>query len=341
MSDDNEEVEHEALLASLYLDNAATTDERALVETSTDALSAVDQLADVRAVLGATAPIAPLSERESHLAAALDVWERMSDGERAGEVTPSGGVSVAAAAAVSTPAMGSRRSRPKRRRQLAGVSGRQWFLAAAATLTVVAGAGFVVRELTADSEADTSEISADATPDDPVTELGELEAAEAAEVNGDNVGADVAPAETDLSDEAAEPGLFPDDAEAAEESSADAASTDDTLPGSEQPAPPPEEATIQIDNPDDLGLYASLAIPSLEAGPSANDDIDFEPAFGSCEAELGVEEELEPVVYAGIPVVVGIDLDNNVVLAYTAEDCDVVERTSLPADAGRGTEPGS
>ena len=91
------------LLASLYLDGEATPDERALVETSPETLDAVDAVRARPTVLGATAPAASLSEREGHLAAALDVWERMSDLERSGEVTPSDGIDAAAAAAVTTP----------------------------------------------------------------------------------------------------------------------------------------------------------------------------------------------------------------------------------------------
>lgn len=330
MNADNETEIEATLLASLYLDDEATTDERALVETSTEALGEVDELTTLRTLLEATAPVAPLSEREGHLASALDVWERMSEGERTGEFTPSDGISAAAAAAVSTPGGGTRIPRPGARRRLAGLDGRQWLLGAAAALTMVAGLGFVVRQLATD-DADTSEVADNAATEDAATRLSELEAAEAAEVNGENVGADVPPAETDLSDEAATSGLFPAD-------EAEAEASGETLPGEEQPAPPPDEGMVAIDNADDLATYASLAIPSLEAADTANDDIDFEPVFGSCEAELGVEEQLEPVIYAGTPVVVGVDLDNALVLAYTADDCGVVASTSLPSESARGAD---
>ncbi|WP_040492881.1 hypothetical protein [Ilumatobacter nonamiensis] len=328
MTDDYDMENETTRLASQYVDGEVTADERALVETSTDALDEVDEFTAVRTVLEATAPIASLSEREGHLAAALDVWERMSEGERAGEMTPSDGIAAAAAAAVSTPSGGTRTPRSGPRRQLAGLNGRQWFLGAAAALTMVAGLGFVVRGLVTNDDADTSEVAVDSESDDLPAELGELEAAEAAEVNGENVGADVPPVQSDLSDEAATSGLFP-----ADEAAAEADATGQTLPGEEQPAPPPDEGMIAIENSEDLADYASFAIRGLEAGDTANDDIDFEPAFGSCESELGVEEELEPVIYAGTPVVVGVDLDNDLVLAYTPEECDIIARTSLPNDA--------
>lgn len=342
MSDDDNGTEPAAtgaetsLLASLYVDGEASTDEQALVETSTDTLAEVEELSTVRTVLEATAPLATLSEREAHLASALDVWERMTDGERAGEVTPSEGIASAAAAAVSTPSSGTRSPRSTARRQLASLDRRQWLLGAAAALTMVAGLGFVVRGLATNDDSDTVEVADEAAAaTEPVTELGELEAAEAAEVNGENVGADVAPAESDLSDEAATSGEL-----SADEEAADADATGETLPGEEQPAPPPEEATVQIDNAEDLGLYASLGLPSLEDGDTANDDLEFEPVFGGCATDLGVDQELEPVLYAGTPVVVGVDLDSNLVLAYTPDDCGIVATTSLPSQSGRDdTEP--
>ena len=76
MSDPTDDL---TLLASAYLDGEATPDERALVETSVDALAEVERLARVRTVLEATVEPVSLAAREAHLAAALDVWERMRD----------------------------------------------------------------------------------------------------------------------------------------------------------------------------------------------------------------------------------------------------------------------
>ena len=132
------------LLASAYLDDEATPDERALVETSPEALAVVADFGNVRTVLGATAPEASLSEREGHLATALDVWGRMSALERSGEVTPSDGLDAAAAAAVMTPLDGTRRGRPDRPTRAGAVSMPQWVLGAAAALVMIAGIGAVV-----------------------------------------------------------------------------------------------------------------------------------------------------------------------------------------------------
>jgi len=328
MSDDKATSES-SLLASVYVDGATSSDERALVETSTETLAEAAELSDVRSVLGATAPLAPLSARESHLAAALDVWERMTDLERAGDATPSDGLAAAAAAAVSTPATGSRRVRDERRRHVAGLNRQQWLLGAAATLMVVVGAGIVATGVVTENDDDDTDDIALEQPAE-ATELSELEAAEAAEVNGENVGVDVAPVESDLSDEAAEPGRSLD------EDSADPSIADEELPGEEQPPPPPEKATLEILDAEELAIYASLAIPSLEATNQANADLEFEAPFGSCEAQLGIDEEVEPVIYEGVEVVVGVDLDNSLVIAYTPGDCDVVETTALRSDIDRG-----
>lgn len=328
MSEDEQTANASSVLASAYVDGEATSTERALVETSTDTLDEAAELSELRTVLGATAPIAPLSERERHLAAALDVWERMSDLERSGDATPSDGVSAAAAAAVSTPHTGSRRGRNEPQR-IGGLHRQQWLLGAAATLTVLIGAGAVVRGVVSnDDDGDTTEIAA-AQAEDTV-ELNDLQAAEAAEVNGENVGEEVAPVETDLSDEAAEPAPEPDDA------SSDSTVADDELPGAEQPAPAPEKAALEIFSAAELAIYASLALPSLEATNEVNADIEFEPPFGTCEEQLGIDEQVEPVIYEGVEVVVGIDLDSSRVIAYTPGDCDVVETTSLVTNTGRG-----
>ena len=68
MSDPTDDL---TLLASAYLDGEATPDERALVETSVDALAEVERLARVRTVLEATVEPVALAAREAHLAAAL------------------------------------------------------------------------------------------------------------------------------------------------------------------------------------------------------------------------------------------------------------------------------
>lgn len=326
MNEDEQTANASIVLASAYVDGAASSDERALVETSTETLAEAAELSEIRTVLGATAPIAALSERESHLAAALDLWERMSDLERSGDATPSDGVS-AATAALTTPGAGSRRGRNER--PLGGLHRQRWLLAAAATLTVLVGVGAVLRGVVSnDVDGDTTEIAIEQAEE--LVALNELQAAEAAEVNGENVGEEVAPVETDLSDEAAEPAPDP------VQMSDDSAVADEELPGEEQPAPAPEKAALEIFSAQELAIYASLALPRLEATNQANADIEFESPFGECAEQLGIDEQVEPVIYEGVEVVVGIDLDNSLVIAYTPGDCDVVETTSLRTDTGRG-----
>jgi hypothetical protein len=326
-----------ALLASAYLDDEATPDERALVETSPEVLDAVAGFGNVRSVLGGTAPAASLSEREGHLAAALDVWERMSDLERAGETTPSDGIDAAAAAAVTTPLSDPRRNRAERRKRSGTMSMPQWALSSAAALVMIAGVGAVVLALVREEGVETSEVAIEAVTEDPATEVDALEAAEAAEVAGENVGADAVPVETDLSSVAAEPGgLFEEEGGAVADAASSDVSTEDA-PGSEQPAPAPEIPEIEIENPEDLAAYGSLAVPALAVpalgdGPEEQGDVEFEQVPSTCDAELGLEERLEPVVYQGVEAGVGVDLQNSVVYAYDRDDCSVLASVALPTD---------
>jgi hypothetical protein len=322
------------LLASLYLDGEATPDERALVETSPETLEAVTRFGSVRTVLGATAPEASLSEREGHLAGALDVWARMSDPERAGEVTPSDGIDAAAGAAVTTPRSDTRRKRSERRRRPGTMTMPQWALGAAAALVMIAGVGAVVLGVLRENSADTTELAVEPVAEEPASEVDAVEADEAAEVSGADVGANAVPTESDLSDEAASPGLFPEDAELA----ADEAASSAEAPGAEQPAPPAEIELVEIETAEELGVYGSLAVRTLEGDGAPAVDDEFEPPFGTCAAELGIERELEPVMYQGVAVGVGVDLQNALVYAYTIDDCNVVDVVALPSD-GRGVEP--
>lgn len=327
------------LLASLYIDGETTPDERALVETSPETLEAVAQFGGVRTVLGASAPEASLSEREGHLAAALDVWARMSDPERAGEMTPSEGIDAAAGAAVTTPLSDARRSRAERRRRTGAMTMPQWALSAAAALVMIAGVGAVLLGMLRDDGADTTEVAVEAVAEDPATEVDALEADEAVEVSDGNVGADAVPVETDLSDEAASPGLFPEDADLAADEAAGSAEVSEDAPGPEQPAPPAEIELVEIETPEDLGVYGSLAVRTLEGDGAPEVDDEFEPPFGTCAAELGIERELEPILYQGVEVGVGVDLQNALVYAYTVEDCNVVDVVALPSDPRGVDEP--
>ncbi len=352
MSDDtNDQIHEEAVLASAYLDGEASPGERALVETSPDTLAEVDALGQVRTVLEATAPVAALSVREGHLASALDVWERMSDRERAGEATPSAGIDAAAAAALVTPAStsDSRRGRSgRRRRGGASLGASQWFLGAAATLVVVAGVAAVVRGIL-DEDPATNDVAL-VQDEDEGAELSEVEANEAAEVEGRNVGTEVVVDPELIADQVqANPdggGLFPDDTDETEvptgavddTAKSEDAAADDDGGLAEQPAPAPDTDRVELDSPEALADYGSLVLSLLASGPATSDDIDVEPPFNSCEAQFGIEELLEPAIYQGQDVLVGVDLDLELVFAYTP-DCTLVARTPLPAQ-GRDIEPG-
>lgn len=334
MSDDTDDQIHEnSLLASAYLDGEATADERALVETSPETLDEVEALSQVRTVLTATAPTASLSEREAHLAGALDVWERMSDLERSGEATPAAGVDAAAGAAVLTPTSTSegRRTRGGRSkgRRSGSLGASQWFLGAAATLVVVAGAAAIVRGVLAD-DAQTNDVASVQSATEGA-ELSEVEANEAAEVEGRNVGTDVVVDAEAVADEAqADPeggGLFPA-ADTMEETDA-AGDAGESAPA-EQPAPAAEIDRVDLETTDDLADYGSLVIPAISGVSVPTTNFDAEPPGKSCEAKFDIQERLEPARYQGEDVFVGVDVDRGIVYAYT-EDCTLVESVPLPS----------
>lgn len=355
MSDDAPDPMHEnTLLASAYLDGEATTDERALVETSPEALSEVAALSQLRDVVAATAPQASLSERESHLAGALDVWERMSDRERLGEATPSAGVDAAAAAALTTPVSTSEGRRGRSRRgDGRNLVASQWFLSAAAIVVVVAGVAAVARGFLADDLATNEVAVQSAEADGPL--LSEVELNEAAELDGENVGATVVPDAEAIADEVArdpdsvdveadaavdDGGLFAEgdaEEEATDDTAAAAEPAADELPeGASQPAPAPEFDRVELADLEDLADYGFLAVRGAAPGVTLPpQDIEFEPPQDTCEFELGIEKLLEPASYQGAEVNIGVDLDTNAVLAYT-DDCAVVATTALPTEDPTG-----
>src|SRR5688572_7524190 len=101
-------------LASAYLDDETTPDERARVETDHEVTATVARMRAVRALLADVEPAA-ISMRERQLAAALDAWDRVPHTERAvRDATPTGAnaAAVAGAASVSAPPrLSSRRGR--------------------------------------------------------------------------------------------------------------------------------------------------------------------------------------------------------------------------------------
>jgi hypothetical protein len=350
------------LLASVYLDGEASPDQRALVETSPESLAEVDELGNVRMVLAATAPEASLSEREGHLAGALDVWERMSDNERLGNVMSAGGVDAAAAAALSTPTSSSnarRRRAAKRSKNNGGFGGSQWFLSAAAALVVVAGGAAIVRGIL-DQEPENNDVAIESLQADASSELATVEENEAAEVNDENVGNDGLLPADQIEGEVfaqesnnAETGLFaeeqaqpegeqelPEDAQPEGErvgvdptaaASDEALSVHDSVPlEAQQPPPAAEQELTPLVTVEDLADFGSLSVFSVTGQDSDIADVDYEPPAGSCEAQLGIEKKAGFAEYQDQPVQVGVDLDApRTVFAYT-DDCVMVASAPLP-----------
>ncbi|MFK8026270.1 MAG: hypothetical protein AB8G26_20105 [Ilumatobacter sp.] len=334
---------HEGLLASAYLDGEVTPDERALVESNPDLIDESRQLGDVRTVLAATAPVAALSEREGHLAAALDVWDRMSDLELSGEATPTAGVAGAAR---------SGRSRRRKSRSGSSFGASQWLMSAAAVLVVVAGGLAVVRGVLDDTD-DTSDIVAVEAEADIASGVPDNDELEALEVAGGNVGADAIPpteqfeddvASDDSRDAASSSGLFEEaeeDEAMEDEAMEDIAAVDegDDDIGDLTTAAPPgseDELTVLL-TPEDLATFASLAIPALDDAPLVTNDVDSEPPLDSCEAQFGVEVRAGFAVYEAVPVTVGLDLDLGQALAYTDDrlgGCELIDSVPLSAADG-------
>ncbi len=340
----------QSLLASVYLDGEATREERAQVAASPELLAEVEALSQVRTVLGATTQPPSLSSREAHLAAALDVFERMGDGERLGEATPAGGVDAAAAAAVTTPLSSSDTGRHRRPQRAPA----RWLLGAAAAGIFVIGGAIVVRGITSESSNDSDfEASAPAESNALESEVEAVEAIEADSVLGEEGAPE--PAASDLSDAAyseaetgADGGLFPSEAradgdagadEAMEEEAADVETADAPEPpvAAEEVSPPAEIDLVMLDNTEDLADFATFALRGVGTGPSVPEpDIDFEPLPGSCDEQFNVQERAGFASYQGLQVQVGIDVVNRIAYAYT-DACVEVARVALtPEQTGEG-----
>lgn len=296
------------LLASAYLDDEVTPDERARVEGDPVLLAEVDRLRAVRVLLADVEPAA-ISVREAQLATALDIWERLPLAERTGarrDVTPSGidAAAVAGAASVTAPT-------PLKRRRSTST---RWLTSAAAALVLVL-AGGVALQLATDDDGDTTsaELAGDA----------EALAAE------DTAGATDVRAADELS--------------AAAEATDDAAGAADAEldTGVDDPAPPPETGGLdQLQNLTDLADFAAAAVgapvaPDVPAATSAASDEELseaetflaETGLPVC---LGVDVVVGPAVYGDVPVVVGIDEGRNLAIAYRPATCAEVARVRLP-----------
>jgi hypothetical protein len=308
------------LLASVYLDNEATRDERALVETSPETLGEVERLGRVRTVLAATIEPVSLAEREGHLAAALDVWERMTDVDGTVEVTPSAGIDAAAAAALTTPRSSSTAARGRRGSKRTGWTSSPWLLGAAAALVVLAGVGAVL------SQGRSSSTDTAALP----------EAADVAADQG-STATEAAPGANELSAPTAGEAESSAGDASASEASVESASTDaGAQENREEPtvlsipdAPAADSGElVQLETTDDLASFARLAVTAVGNASVSTQDIDFEPADGSCEDTLSIERIVETAFYQDTYVTVGIDLQERIAYAY-ADDCSIVAQSPL------------
>ena len=300
------------LLASAYLDGDVTEDERARVESDTEALAEVDRHRSVRAMLGDVEPQA-ISVREAQLATALEVWDRLPERERTGarrDSSPAGidAAAVAGAASVTAPTPLS-----SRRRSTRGTSTR-WLAGAAAALVVVlvGGVALQLSSTASDDDVSSEETSSDAGAE-ALTESARADA-------GD--------------------GDLPAPAAAGAEAADEATLELDT--GIDNAAPPGENVGLdQLDNLTDLADFAAAAVgapispddvPAATSAASDEDLSDAETFLAEAELPrcLGVDIIVGPAVYRDVPVVVGIDASRNLAIAYRAADCAEVARARLP-----------
>ena len=304
-------------LASAYLDDAVTPDERATVEASPDLLAEVEQLRLVRGLLADVEP-PPISTREEQLAGALAAWDRLPDVERIAAVRDSTPAGVDAAAAAGASAVTATRPSSLADRRRARY--RNWTLAAAAGLVAVLAGGIVVSQLAGDDEDDSATFDATAAEEpaeEPASEAEEIAVEAAEEFNRAEA---EAPA-------AAEPAPS-EDADLVE------APEEELPPGAD--APPPEDDLILLTSPEDLSVFAANA-PNATTG-----QVDEEPATTEAPADdaaeggfdiplcPGVESVVGIAEYEGEQVVVGLIDGGTAAVANRIEDCSEVARAQLP-----------
>ena len=291
------------LLASAYLDNEVTPDERAHVDADPELLAEVERLRTVRLVLADMEP-SSITMREAHLAGALDAWDRLPATERTGarrDATPSGidAAAIAGAASVTAPTpLARRRSGPSTR----------WLTGAAAALVLVLVGGVAFQLNSRGSDEASSATASSGT---------QALAARDAQLAGSSDNAD-APANAGIPTPAG---------------------TVDT--GIDVAAPPGEDAGLdELQSPADLADFAAAAIdapvaPDVPAATSPSGGEELSQAqqaldkaeFPKC---LGVDIIVGPAVYIDEPVVVGIDESRNLAFAYRAATCAEVARARLP-----------
>lgn len=284
------------LLASAYLDGDVTADERARVETDPVLLSEVERLRAVHVLLAETDE-AMISVRESQLAAAFEVWDRLPDTERSArsrDATPADGAAAAAAASVRTPT-----SLRARRR----ATNTRWLTGAAAALALVVAGGVAVRFAGSAGSNDSS-----------VAESAELASVESS------------------SDDAGDDGAVP---ERGADAATDEDVRLDT--GVDEPPPPlDDEVLAQLRTPEDLADFAAPALgapqaPDVPTATSAPVEAELAPSAISMELPLCLNADIVvgPALYGDTLVVVGIDEGRNLALAYLGETCTEVARAQL------------
>ena len=296
------------LLASAYLDGDVDDAERARVEGDPELLAEVERLRAVRVMLGDTEP-SSISTREQLLANALDAWDRLPLGERNRDATPRvldrtiDPRAAAAAATITAPtSLGDRRKATLNRR----------LLGAAAAIVLVLGAGIAAQVFTGNNDDDSGTVADVAASDG-------LDARDLADDSGADAAAELAP----------EAGP-----------AADATESTQLDTGINDAAPPGEIELEQLTTPEELAIFASDAVgaPVAPTGPAATsapiDDLADTDEAVSVDGELplclGADYVVGPALYRDLPVVVAVDENRELALAYLAESCREIARARLP-----------
>jgi hypothetical protein len=312
------------ILASAYLDGDVTADERAQVEASAELLAEVDRLRTVRAIVShaSSSDNAPISMRERHLAGALDAWDRLPDSERTGALRDSTPAGADGAAAAGVAAMSSHGRRSTKRRWGQSPA---WLGMAAAGLVVVLAGGLVLRNTVSDDSGDDAEVS-----------TAESESRLADTDAGDDAPAPVADAATESELEEATAAQAPADTALLENGS----DVDSDLLAE---APPADDSALeQLDTADDLAVFASDAVGApasddLPEGATVATDVppdvlaEEDEGFSLKEMPLcqGADVVVGLALYGDERVVVGIDENRKLAIAYREDDCAFVARASL------------
>lgn len=303
-------------LASAYLDGHVTADERARVESTPELLAEVERLRSVAAlVANVEAPL--ISLREQQLAAALEAWDRVPETERRGtnrDITPQAiergadAAVLAGAASITAPSRGDRRRFTLNRR----------LLGAAAALVVVLGGGIALQTLTSSSDDQESSDSATAESSAGAPEEASLAAAPENERASDEAASDLA-------------------------GGGDGTTATDTTEldtGILDAAPPADRELEQLNNPEELGIFAADAVgaptsPDVPAATSAPaDDLPTDATESALETDwplcLGADYVVGPARYRDVEVIVGIDESRDLALAYLSTGCREIARVRLP-----------